>query len=101
MSRSRFGPDLGPDQIFGTERYRLYNKIWFCKREQCFTITLCEHIFKQTYVLKPMSQMGMVEAAGFTSGVQGVPHRQSDSCVAVYYICVKPDGHMKMHTAIL
>ena len=37
MSRSRFGPDLGPnqifgdlgpDQIFGTERYRLHNQIW-------------------------------------------------------------------------
>ena len=28
MSRSRFGPDLGPDQIFGTESYRLHNQIW-------------------------------------------------------------------------
>ena len=28
MRRSRFGPELGPDQIFGTERYRLHNQIW-------------------------------------------------------------------------
>ena len=28
MSRSHFGADLGPDQIFGTERYRLHNQIW-------------------------------------------------------------------------
>ena len=28
MSRSRFGPDLGLDQIFGTEKYRLHNQIW-------------------------------------------------------------------------
>ena len=28
MSRTRFGPDLGPVQIFGTERYRLHYQIW-------------------------------------------------------------------------
>ena len=28
ISRSRLSPDLGPDQIFGTERYRLHHQIW-------------------------------------------------------------------------